>query len=164
MTLVSFKFKATLEIIGINPFVFVPDNILLSVFKQAGKNKGHIPVTGTVNDKPYKQTLVRFKDEWRLYINTIMLKDSPKHVGETLELTIRFDPVNRTLSAHPKLTKALKEHKAAKAIFDAIPRSRQQEIIRYISFLKTEESIDRNVSKAIDFLLGKTRFVGRDKP
>ncbi len=164
MTLASFKFKATIEIIGINPFVFVPEKILAAVFKQAGKDKGHIPITGTINDKPYKQTLVRFKDEWRLYINTTMLKDSPKRIGEIVELTVIFDPVDRTLTAHPRLKRALKENTPAKAVFDALPKSRQQEIIRYISHLKTEESIDRNIDKAIDFLCGKGRFVGRDKP
>lgn len=159
-----YKFKAKLDIIGINPFVFVPDKILSAIFKQAGKDKGHIPVAGTVNGNSYKQTLVRFKGSWRLYINTIMLKNSPERVGDTLELTIAFDPVDRTLAAHPKLKQALKENPKSKVIFDSLPKSRQQEIIRYISFLKTEESINRNIHKAIDFLNGKGRFVGRDKP
>ena len=37
-------FKAEIEIIGINPFVFLPQDILESLFKTAGKNKGKIPV------------------------------------------------------------------------------------------------------------------------
>jgi hypothetical protein len=71
-----------IEIIGINPFVFIPENILENIFEQAGKNKGPIPVKG----------------------------------------------------------------------------------IRYISFLKTEESIDINIKKAIDFLMGRGRFAGRNNP
>jgi len=47
---------------------------------------------------------------------------------------------------------------------DSLRPSLQKEIVRYISFLKTEESIDRNVDNAIQFLLGKKRFIGRDKP
>ena len=39
-----------------------------------------------------------------------------------------------------------------------------KEIVRYIDGLKTERSIDRNVERALDFLLGKGRFVGRDRP
>jgi hypothetical protein len=54
--------------------------------------------------------------------------------------------------------------KVLRAIFKQAGRSRQQEIVRYISFLKTEESIDRNILRAIDFLTGKGRFVGRGKP
>ena len=82
------KFKARIEIIGINPFVFVPAKILAEIFKQSGKNKGQIPVRGSVNRKAYKQTLVRYSGDWRLYINTTMLKDSPKRIGEIIEITI----------------------------------------------------------------------------
>jgi hypothetical protein len=39
----------------------------------------------------------------------------------------------------------------------------QKEIMRYINNLKTTESVERNVERAIRFLLGKDRFVGRDK-
>ncbi len=158
------KFKAQLHIIGVNPFVFVPAEILSEIFKQAGKNKGFIPICGTVNNKVYKQTLVRFKGEWRLYINLSMLKNSPKRIGEIIEITIAFDPKERSLTPHPKLMKAISENEEAKLKFESLSPSRKHEIVRYISFLKSEESIDRNVQKAVVFLLGKGRFVGRDKP
>lgn len=158
------KFKAELQIIGINPFVFVPVKILTAVFKQANKDKGPIPVRGTINTEPYRQTLVRYSGEWRLYINTSMLKNSPKRIGERIELNIEHDPSDRSIQPHPKLEAALKKNKEAKRVFDQLTDSRRLEIVRYISFLKTEESVDRNINKAIDFLLGKERFAGRDKP
>jgi len=164
MKLPLYKFTAEIKIIGINPYVFVPDKILKNIFKDAGKDKGHIPVKGAVNDKSYKQTLVKYKGAYRLYINTIMLKKSPDRVGETIELTISFDPEDRTIAPHPKLTKALNNNLNAKAVFESLPPSRKHEIIRYISSLKSEVSIDRNISRAIDFLTGNGRFVGRDKP
>jgi len=164
MNLPKLKFSATLEIIGINPFVFVPEKILIEIFKQAEKDKGTIPIRGTINDLLYKQTLVKFKGAWRLYVNTTMLKNSPKRIGETVELTVEFDSSDRTIKPHPKLIKALKENKEAKTVFDKLRPSLQHEIVRYISYLKTEESIDKNVTRAIHFLLGKERFIGRDKP
>ncbi len=158
------RFNATIDMIGINPFVFVPEEILIELFKQSGKDKGHIPIKGTVNGKEYIQTLVKFKGSWRLYINTEIVKNSPKRIGETIEVTVEFDPADRTIEPHPKLIKALKENPNAKAVFDNLSRSGKHEIVRYISYLKTEESIDRNIIRAIDFLQGKGRFVGRDKP
>jgi hypothetical protein len=157
-------FNATIEIIGINPFVFVPDIILTDIFRQAGKNKGTIPIRGTINSLPYKQTLVKYSGDWRLYINTLMLKNSPKRIGENIHLTIEFDPSDRTIQPHPKFVKALRENNQAKTIFDSLTPSLQLEIVRYIANLKTEESINRNILKAIDFLVGKGRFIGRDKP
>jgi len=159
-----YKFKAKIDIIGINPFVFVPVAILTKILMQAGKDKGHIPVCGTVNKNAYTQTLVKYKGEWRLYINTSMLKNSPIRIGEEIEITIDLDTNDRTLTPHPKLIAALAKNKKAKSIFDKLSPSKQKEIIRYISFLKSEESIHKNIEKAIGFLEGKNRFAGRDKP
>ncbi|MBS1651819.1 MAG: YdeI/OmpD-associated family protein [Bacteroidetes bacterium] len=156
------KFKATIQIIGINPYVFVPDEILTNIFSQAKKDKGAIPIRGTINEKPYKQTLLKFKGEWRLYVNTTMLKNSPKKIGETIEIFIEFDPVIRVIQPHPEFLKALNNNKDAKNRFDNLSPSLQKEIIRYISFLKTDKSITANTKKAMGFLLGKNRFIGRE--
>ncbi len=155
-------FKARVEIIGINPFVFVPEQILVKLFKAAGKDKGHIPVCGTVNGKAYVQTLLRYKGEWRLYINTVMLPDSPKRIGEVIEVTIEYDERDRTLQPHPDLVKALANNKKAEAVFNQLSPSMQKEIIRYISSLKTDQSREKNIQLAIGFLLRENRFVGRD--
>ena len=159
-----FTFKAKLEIIGINPFVFVPTEILEQLFIISSKDKGVIPVCGTVNGKKYTQTLVRYSGDWRLYINTTMLQNSPKKIGEELNLTIQYDPADRTIQPHPKLTTALSANPQAKRVFDALSASKQKEIIRYISFLKSDETINKNIEKAIGFLSGKNGFIGREKP
>ena len=154
-------FKAVIEIIGINPFVFVPEKILAAVLQEAGKEKGPIPIKGMINKTPYRQTLVKYAGHWRLYINTIMLKDSPKRIGETVSISIVFDPDDRKLKMHPELEKALAKNKTAKENFKKLPASRQQEIIRYISNLKTAESVERNITRAINFLSGNGSFIGR---
>ncbi|OFY48935.1 MAG: hypothetical protein A2W85_14820 [Bacteroidetes bacterium GWF2_41_31] len=158
------QFKATLDIIGINPFVYVPEQILKDLFTQAGKDKGHIPVRIVINNNQHKQTLVKFSGDWRLYINTTILKNSPKRIGETIDIAIEFDPADRSIMPHPEFLKALDQNKEAKQVFESLPASRQKEIIRYISFLKSADSVTRNVQKAMGFLTGKNRFVGRDKP
>lgn len=157
-------FDAKLEIIVGNPFVFIPPAVLQHIFEQAHRSKGPIPVRGTINDKPYQQTLVKYSGAWRLYINMKMLPRSPKRIGEVISVTIAFDPSDRTIEPHPKLIQALAKNDEAHAVFKRMPPSRQKEIVRYIAQLKSEESVDRNVTRAIDFLLGKGRFVGRDNP
>ncbi|MEC3881759.1 YdeI/OmpD-associated family protein [Parapedobacter sp. 10938] len=155
------KFTANLKIIGINPYVFVPEKILSALQAQAGKDKSPIPIKGTINGKPFRQTLVKYSGSWRLYVNTEMLKNSPKRIGETVTMEIAFDPADRSFHPHPKLAEALAQNKQAKERFDALAPYMQKEIVRYISSLKTEATIERNVAKAIDFLLGKGPFIGR---
>ncbi|MES2591577.1 MAG: YdeI/OmpD-associated family protein [Bacteroidota bacterium] len=159
-----FSFKAIIEIIGVNPYVLPPEKVLNKIFKQADKNKGPIPVRGTLDGHPFIQTLVKYSGKWRLYLNMPMRKAANKDVGDRMEVKIEFDPVERVVPMHPKLADALKNNKNALNVFESMPPSMRKEIVRYICFLKTEESVDKNVLKAIQFLLGKGRFVGRDKP
>lgn len=159
-----YKFRAEIEIIGINPFVYVPNNILLQIFEQAGKSKGHIPIKGTINNKSYKQTLVKYSGEWRLYINTSILKNSPKRIGEVIDITVNFDPESREIETPENFTKALDKNEEAKTVFNNLSVSKKIEIVRYLANLKTEEAREKNIHRAINFLLGKERFVGRDKP
>jgi hypothetical protein len=155
------KFKADIDIIGINPFVLVPDDILNALFKTNGKDKGPIRIKGTINGVAYRQTLVKYQGKWRLYINTRMLKNSPQRIGEKIEISVGFDHADRAILSHPKLKIALNDNPKAKEKFKALAPSLQQEIVRYISFLKTEASVERNIERAINFLLGKESFVGR---
>ena len=158
------KFRAKIEMIGVNPFVFLPERVLNELFKQADKNTGKIPVKMKIDGYEFEQTLVKWKGAWRLYLNTPMRKAAQKDVGDIADFEIAYNPIKRVIPIHPKFEKALKDNKKAKEIFTSLRPSLQLEMIRYFSFLKTEESVDRNVNKAIQFLLGKGKFVGRDKP
>lgn len=157
-------FSAEIQIIGVNPFVFLPDVVLNSLFKEANKDKGKIPVKIKIEGHEFIQTLIKYSGDWRLYLNTPMRKIAKKEVGDVANFEIAFDPVERVIPMHPKLTQALKVNPDAQKVFNSLRPSLQLEIVRYISFLKTEESINRNVLRAINFLLGKERFIGRDKP
>jgi hypothetical protein len=158
------KFSAKIEIIGVNPFVYLPGRVLKFVFEQAKKDKGKIPVKITIDGHGFLQTLVKYSGSWRLYLNTPMRKAVKKDVGDTAKFEIAYDSVKRVIPPHPTLTKALKGNPKVKKIFDGLAPSLRLEIVRYISYLKTEESIKRNVKKAVKFLLGKERFIGRDQP
>ena len=62
---------------------------------------------------------------------------------------------------HPKLKLALEENKEALLVFEKLTPSYQKEIICYINALKSEESVDKNITKAIQHLLVKERFIPR---
>ena len=49
-------------------------------------------------------------------------------------------------------------------VLAALASPRRLEILRYIAMLKSPVSVARSVARAIAFLNGEGRFVGRDKP
>lgn len=157
-------FTAVIEIIGVNPYVLLPEAILTKLFAQADKNKGPIPVRCTVDGHSFIQTLVKFAGAWRLYINGPMLKATQKGVGDTINVRIAFDPADRSIPMHPVLGDALKAEPVAMKVFESLPPSRKKEIVRYIGHLKSDGAVKRNVTRAIAFLQGKERFIGRDGP
>ena len=97
-------------------------------------------------------------------MNIPMRKAAGKEEGDSAVFEITYDSEERKLPLHPKLEEALGKNKDAKEVFDALSPSRRLEIIRYISALKTDAAVERNIERAIGFLSGKERFVGRDKP
>ena len=93
-----------------------------------------------------------------------MRKAAGKDVGDIISIRIDFDAEQRITPMPAELEIALRKNKEAKRNFDMLPPSRQKEFSRYINNLKTEASVTRNVEKAINFLLGKERFIGRYQP
>jgi hypothetical protein len=158
------SFSARIYKIGVNPYVLIPVVVLKEVFKQANKTRGPIPVRGYLNGFLFMQTLVKYSGKWRLYLNTPMRKGAGIDVGDIAEVKIEFDPRVRKVAMHPKLKLALEKNEKAKQKFEQLSPYRQKEILRYIGNLKSEETVDKNVKRAISFLIGKERFVGRDKP
>ena len=152
------SFTAKIYKIGINPYVLLPPGILKALFKQAGKDKGPIPVRGKLNGHKFSQTLVKYSGKWRFYLNTPMRKAAGIDVGDKADVTIEFDPGERTIPMHPQLRVALEKHKKARAAFNQLSLYRQKEIMRYINHLKTSESIEKNIKKTIGFLPGSEQF------
>ena len=157
------SFTEKIRIIGINPYVLLPASVLKYIFQKSGKDKGAIPVQLKIGGKDFGQNLVKYNGRWRLYLNTPMRKAAGKDLGDIVDIQIDFDPKPRTTPMHPRLEKAFKENPGARNVFEKLAPSRQKEILRYINFLKSEETVDKNVQKAISQLTGKKPFIGREK-
>jgi len=157
------RFSAKIQIIGVNPFVLLPASLLKDIFQKAGKDKGAVPVQLKIGGKDFIQNLVKYSGKWRLYLNTPMRRAARKDVGDAIDIQIDFDPKPRTTPVHPKLNKAFKENKEAKVAFEKLSPSRQKEILRYINFLKSEESVEKNIQRAIAHLIKSKPFIGREK-
>jgi hypothetical protein len=143
-------FKAHIYKVGINAVVEVP----ASVTKKMKAVKGYIPVVGRINGFEFKQTLCPVKDSpYRLYVNMIMLKGGKANLGDTATFTLKRDTSDRTKDypMNPLLRKHLVANKLV-SIFNELTESRRKEINRYLSFIKTKETLQRNIDKVINSL------------
>ena len=148
----TFRFKAKIYKVGINPCVKVPPRItdkLVAV-------KGYISVKGTINKHAFHQTLTPVKnDHHRLYVNIPMLKGGSAAVGDTASFTLMQDVKRKaTTFAVPKQLAAALKANGVLAPFKALTPSRRNEINKYISRLRSEEALARNIGKVIDQLKG----------
>ena len=149
------KFTARIAIIGVNPYVLLPDNVLQDLFAAAKKESGGIAVKGSLNGSKFKQTLVKYAGQWRLYLNGVMRKNAGVDVGDRVDITIMFDNTPRIIPMHPEFEKALHKSSKARIEFEKYPPSRQKEINRYLNTIKSDEVRQKNIEKVLGHLEGK---------
>jgi hypothetical protein len=147
-------FSATIRKIDINPYVRVPVVVVRALQKEAGKARGPLRVTGTLQGKPISATIVRFRGMWRLYLNLGMRQTGRVDVGDSAAVRVRFDGTPRTEPVPRAFQSALARNPRAQAAFRALAPSRQREILRYLGHLKSPDTLARNIAKTLRFLEG----------
>jgi hypothetical protein len=146
------KFSAEIYKLGINPVVDPTEKALAAIFKQSGRSKGPIAVRGKLNGADFVQTLVKYKGNWRLYVNSEMLRAAGLNVGDTAHFQIEFDPIERTVAFPPKFRRALDSDPRAAEAFDSLPPGRKKEILRYLGSLKSDAAVERNIERVLSQL------------
>jgi len=148
------SFNATVALLGINSYVSVPGPVLKRLFAAAARDKSPIAVRVVLNDASFRQTLVRYRGDWRLYLNTPMRKAAHKQVGDRLKLTVEYDPEPRTERIPAVLKQALHDDPKAQLSFGQLDASLKKDVLRHLNNLKTKSSLERNVENIISQLRG----------
>jgi hypothetical protein len=148
-------FRARVGKIDINPYVQVPDDVLQKLQREAGKEKGPIPVQGTLQGQPFLANVVRYRGMWRLYLNLAMRQAANVDVGDQVTVRVDFDNAPRTVPAPREFKLALSKNKRAQEVFEKLAPSRQKEILHYLNSLKRPETLARNIEKVIKILQGE---------
>lgn len=151
------SFKAKIYKTGINWAVDVPANIS----NKLEKEKGYIRVKGTINTFEFKQTLVPVKDAgYRLFVNAVMMKGGKTALGNIANFSIEQN-TTKLLKEYPfpaLLKRILKEENLTKD-FNALTPTRIKDILKYLFYIKTEETMKRNIDKVILQLRKKEKNV-----
>ncbi len=159
-------FKAKIEIYNGNPYVLV--NSQQATELKPGWKKP-LPVFVQINGQPipaWKINMMPIGDgSFYLYLHGDVIKASKTKVGDEVTVDVSFDTKYRNGPMHPMpdwfLIPLNKNPKAKEAWNKLIP-SRKKEILRYFSWLKSDEARKRNVNKVLHVLSGEEgRFMAR---
>jgi hypothetical protein len=160
------RFRAPIEIRGINPYVLVSA-------ERAAKLKPDwrkpMPVCIQVNGKPdvpWRINMMPAGDgSFFLYLHAQVRKESGTALGDVVSVAIEFDGLYEGGPADPMPSwfgKGLRRNPKAQQGLERLPPSRQKEIIRYLARLKSVQAQQRNLQRALHVLAGgKARFMGR---
>ena len=160
------RFRSLIEINNINPYVLVSARSVARI--REGWRKP-LPVRVRVNGKPAKAWRINMMPvghgSFYLYLHGDVRKASGTKVGEVVAVELEFDDEYRGGPAHPMplwFRAALERNRKAKRVWSELIPSRQKEILRYFSGLKSREAQARNVRRAVQVLSGgKGRFMAR---
>jgi hypothetical protein len=162
----ALTFKARIEIREGNPYVLVSEKQAATL--QPGWRKP-LPVLVQVNGQPVPPWHINMMPtgdgDFYLYLHGDVRQASKTKVGDTVTVDLDFDPEYHNGPLHPMpewFANALTANPVAKENWQALPPSRQKEVLRYFSWLKSEEAVQRNLEKALHVLSGKPgRFMAR---
>lgn len=160
------KIVATIKIREGNPYILVSKERATRL--KPGWKKP-LPVLVRINGEPnppWKINMMPVGDgSFYLYLHGDIRKASNTKVGDEVEVDVSFDSEYKRGPMHPMPTwfsAALGKNPTAKINWESLIPSRQKEILRYFSWLKTQEAIDRNLKRAMHVLSGKKgRFMAR---
>ncbi len=159
-------FSAPIEIREGNPYILVKHEYVTKL--RPGWRKP-LPVVIQINGEPKIPWHINMmpvgNGDFYLYLHGDVRKASQTKVGDTVLVDLWFDVTYQTGPQHPIPTwfsDALKKNETAQENWEKLIPSRKKEILRYFSWLKSEEAIDRNLKRALLVLSGKPgRFMAR---
>lgn len=155
-----------MRVAGVNPYV------LVSAKRAATLRRGWkrpLPVLVQVNGEPtppWRINLMPIGDgRFYLYLAGTVRQASRTKVGDTVDVNLRFDATYRNGPMHPMpewFRGRLAANARATRGWAALTPSRQKEILRCLSWLKSDAARERNVARAIRVLSGaKERYLAR---
>lgn len=164
----SLRYRAKIDINGINPFVPV-DSEQAALLREGWRKP--MPVLVQINGAPAEpwriNMMPRGDGGFFLYLHGIVREAAAGvGVGDIVEVSIAFDEAYRGGPADPMpdaFAAGLKRDKAAAKAWEVLPPSLQKEALRRFASVKSDVAKARNIEAALAVLGGaEGRFMARD--
>ncbi len=120
-------------------------------------SKAQVPVAGTVNGFPFRNSLKPNGDGTHyLHINKTLLAGAKARLGDTVSIVMVQDPHPRKVAVPADLKAALKTVPASARIFSRFSYSHKKEMVDWICAAKKAETRARRVDKCLVMLAEKS--------
>lgn len=147
-------FSGKIYKLGLIRFVDVP----VEVSRALGDGAANVPVMGEVEGVPLRSTLVsRGRRCYRLAIHGDIRKKLRVDVGAVVEIAIQRDEESREPVLPPVLVLALRNSPGAQAAFRGMTTALRRQVVRYLTSVKRQATMERRVAKFVSTLEQRSR-------
>jgi len=147
-------FKAVLirpEGIGTWTYLDVPFDV-----EKIFNEKSKIKVKGTINNVPYRSTLLPHGDgTFFMVVNKTIRDQLGVHVGDSVSVEMMIDADLREVPLPELFEKTLRKNPKKQAIFEKLSYSHKKQYVEWIMTAKKEETRKQRIQQAIGMLLTK---------
>src|SRR5258705_5066018 len=115
------------------------------------------PVKVTINGFTYRNTVAVMGGDYMVGVSAENRAGAKVNGGDKIEVTIELDTEPRELELPAEFKKALDKNAKAKKVFESLSYSRKKIHVLPIASAKTDETRQRNITKAITILTKTTK-------
>ena len=123
-------------------------------------SKARIPVTGTINKFPFRNSLMPEGDGTHsMMVSKELQLGANARAGDLVSITLERDTAERNILPPRELEAALVENKPAASVFDKLTYSQKKEYVDWILAAKQAATKASRVTKVVEMLAaGKKRL------
>ena len=137
-------FSGKIYKVGVIRYVDVPAD----ASRALGEGAAHLPVRGEVEGVPVRTTLVsRGRGCYRMAIHSDIRKKLKVDAGAFVEIALERDDESREPALPPALVLALRQSPKAQAEFRRMTTALRRQIVRYLTSVKQQATLERRAAK-----------------
>ena len=143
------KFKVKLDgQTGSEAAAFKPPFDVAEVFER----KGRVPVKGTINDFPFRSSLMNMGDGHMMVVNAQLRAGAQCKAGDTVTVIMELDEDKRTVEVPAYLKKIIAGDPKAREFWPKLPFTHQKEYVKSIEDAKRPETREKRIAAMMDAL------------
>jgi Domain of unknown function (DUF1905)/Bacteriocin-protection, YdeI or OmpD-Associated len=150
------KFKAKAEPAGPGGawcFIAIPFDV-----SEVWDTRGRVRVKGTINGFPFRTNIQPADGRHLLTFNKQLQAGAKAKPGDIVAVVMERDTEEWNIAPPTELTKAFRQNKAARALWDKLAYTHRKEFAQWISGGKQEETRERRAAKAVSMIREKKKI------